>query len=202
MSIDGIFDLIKQGWDLHQEHLEALNATHDPVDRSRLELVTSLHVGGVDDYSLLSCFPNLNFLCAQKDEYHDLAVFATFQKLEVLDLIDGIIDNINGLSGHPSLHSITIRHNTELDDLTPMCPVPHLRQLSLDDCCGLTSLRGLESCRALETLAIEDCFELSDISSLAGLPHLRSLIISTLDEVDTSSLSGLPRLIIKRPDYD
>jgi len=68
-------------------------------------------------------------------------------------------------------------YESTITDLRPLTNLPHLKELSLDQCYILTDLTPLSKLSELQRLSLEGCKDLSDLRPLNGLRNLSNLFL-------------------------
>ena len=135
--------------------------------------------------------PQLKEFCARDVGLIDLSALSYSESLESVDLSwNSDLTNIEFLRGASSLRSLML-DGTSVSSLEALKECVEIRELSLNSCGHLKSLRGLK-CHWLE--ALELCgLNLETLRGLEPLNSLRSLRLDSLDHI--SSLDPLSALI-------
>lgn len=95
---------------------------------------------------------------------------------------------------HSALQFLGLAHNDVVGDLSPLRGLPHLKQLSLNRCPGVTDLSPLSG-MPLTHVYLYDFTEGFSLAPLADLPDLRHLVFNfAAAETRLDELSFAPRL--------
>src|SRR5690606_26830136 len=139
--------------------------------------------------------------------------------LVVLDIRNVDLDDFSGIATLPKLRVLRMGGQDAIGTLEPLSPLSSLRELHLEACPNLRSLRGIpsglsqyagfthcpqilsldgiEAAPALEQLDLTGCENLADIASVAKLEGLVQLSLVKCREVTgIGAVEKLPKLVI------
>jgi len=128
----------------------------------------------------------------------DLSVLGKCLHLTVVKIPQQSVKALDGLEGHPNLHTIDVSA-TRVSDLGPLAGLPGLRTLLLRHT-GVTDIGPLTSVLSLKQLDIAHT-SVANISALRGLPKLTSLDLRATPVTDLSpitDMAALQRVVVQR----
>ena len=156
-----------------------LNADKSPMDLSPLSSLSSLNSlellgtgdSSVENVAVLSGMPQLERLSLRNlKDVKDLNFVQNMPKLKSLSLVDLSILNLDGLSGHLSLNSLSI------------------------DCSSLENINALSTLSSLQTLSIG--YHTYDVPDLHGLSALENVKCYSMDRDSISHMPSIKNLTI------
>ena len=174
-----------------------LNADKSPMDLSPLSSLSSLNSldllgtgdSSVENVAVLSGMPQLERLSLRNlKDVKDLNFVQNMPKLKSLSLVDLSILNLDGLSGHLSLNSLSIDCSS-LENVNALSTLSSLQTLSFGyHTYQLPDLHGLS---ALENV---NCYSM-DRDSIAHMPSIKTLTIHNYSiEYSADFLQGMNAL--------
>jgi len=174
-----------------------LNADKSPMDLSPLSSLSSLSSldllgtgdSSVENVAVLSGMPQLERLSLRNlKDVKDLNFVQNMPKLKSLSLVDLSILNLDGLSGHLSLNSLSIDCSS-LENVNALSTLSSLQTLSFGyHTYQLPDLHGLS---ALENV---NCYSM-DRDSIAHMPSIKTLTIHNYSiEYSADFLQGMNAL--------
>ncbi len=153
-----------------------------------------------NDLSYLKFFPQIQFI-EINNESENIELLYTLKELKGIKLHSNILNKIN-LKLFPKLEYIYVIINEKLkfDNIlsakylyirffnekliSNICNIRHLKELTLDYCNKIESLKGIENLSQLDSIKIDYCKKLKDIYSLTMLPNLKKIEILESNNIE------------------
>lgn len=193
------------------------------LDVSAFSNLRQLYVDGCGTLAAIEGLPSLSRLTdldvSNATALKGLAGLENLAELIVLDIRNVEIDDFPGIASLPKLRILRMGGQDTIETLEPLSGLASLRELHLEACPNLRSLKGMpsgvsqyagfthcpqlvslegvESAVGLEQLDLTGCTALVDISRVAALENLVQLSLVKCRQVtDVSAVEKLPGLVI------
>lgn len=195
---------------LKWSHLKAIGIQNSPnFDLSLLENISNLEFFGIDQTNSSLDFRGLQklkiisipwhkklfknpelsnleklSLWKYKSATNDLTDFPQFNQLQQLDLTQGTITSLNGISRFSGLSDLGLHYLSKLEHLGEL-DLPKLKKFRAENCKRLADHQQLETCINLEDLKIHHCGSMQSVQFIKNLKKLK-----TFRFIDTEVIDG------------
>ncbi len=193
------------------------------IDMASFPELRQLYVDGCTDLESIAGIESLSRLTdldlSNAASLKGLPDVAGLDELVVLDVRSVQIENYSGIASLPKLRVLRMGGQENIETLEPLEPLASLRELHLEACPNLRSLRGMpaglsqyagftrcprlaslggiEAAAQLEQLDLTGCENLEDVSAVATLPGLMQLSLAKCPKVvEIGAVAELPKLVI------